>query len=68
MFWIIILICTAIWLFGAILAIAIMLLINLTILGRSSIFDCYTRKEFILGFIASWATVYVVSKMFIDDF
>lgn len=62
-----ILVITAIWLFGAILAVAIMLLINLTILGRSSEYDCYTRKEFMFGFVASWATVFVVSKMLTEN-
>lgn len=68
MFWTIVLVLTAIWLFGAILAIVIMTVINIVVFGRNPQYDPYSTKEFIFGFIASWATVFVVSKMLTDDF
>jgi hypothetical protein len=67
MFWTIIIILTAIWLFGAVLAVAIMLVINLTILSKDPKYDCYSGKEMLFGFVASWATVVIVSQMIIDD-
>lgn len=68
MFWTIVLVLTAIWLFGAILAMVIMTVINIVVFGRNPQYAPYSIKEFIFGFVASWATVFVVSKMLTDDF
>lgn len=68
MFWTIVIVLTATWIFGAILAVVIMAVINVIVFGRNPQYAPYSIKEFVFGFIGSWATVIVVSKMLTDDF
>lgn len=67
MFWTIVIILTAIWLFGAILATILMILANVLVLDKDPLHESYTSKEFSLGFFGSWLTVKLVSETLLEN-
>ena len=57
----------SVWLFGAVLAIILMVLANVLVLDRDPKCEPYTRKEFVIGFFASWFTVKFVSETLLEN-
>ena len=55
------------WLIGGIVAIILMWYCNVHILCHYALPNSYTKKEFVLGFFASWVTVCMVRHVITDN-
>jgi ABC-type Co2+ transport system permease subunit len=63
MFFIITFLLLSIWVFGGLIAVAVMLIRSL----YHPLWDSYTIKEFIIGFIGSWYTVAILADIIKDE-
>jgi hypothetical protein len=57
-----------VWLLGAWVSVFLMFIANILILNKDPLHEPYVRKDFILGFCASWVSVGFVYQTFSDHF